>query len=135
MYRGEGGGRTVLDLLWTAFVDGDADRLRQTLHPDVAFFSPAFAEPTVGAATVTRVLITARGVYSDLIRTHRYDDGAGGGALYFTARVDDREIQGAYRADVAGPAVVRLDALFRPVAAADALVTAMMARLAAGGPA
>jgi hypothetical protein len=120
----------MLDVVWAAFRDDDARGLRAALHDEVAFYSPASGEAAIGAETVTRVLLTARRVYTGPTLTHTYGDDTGGGALFFTARVGDHEIQGAYRVDVADGLVRRLDALFRPVTAAEALVAAVMGRLA-----
>jgi hypothetical protein len=125
----------VLTDFWTAFADGDGSWLRGLLADGVAFASPAFAEPTVGGDTVAHVLTTARGVYAGLTLTHELGDGGDGGALFFGATVGGQAIQGVYRVDVDAGRVVRIDALFRPVAAAETLVRLMMERLAAGGPA
>jgi thioredoxin reductase (NADPH) len=120
----------MLRELWAAFSAANGGRLRACLRDDVAFLSPAFAEPAVGADRVAHVLLTARGIYGDLVLTHELPDGAGGGAVFFTADVAGEAIQGGYRVDVVDGRVARLDALFRPVSATSALVEEMMARLA-----
>jgi hypothetical protein len=117
----------VLDEFWAAFVAADEARLRGVLADDVAFASPAFAEPTLGAPVVARVLITARGIYQGLAATHVLD-----GAVFFAATVGAERIQGVYRVDVDGERIVRLDALFRPISATTELVRRMMEQLAAG---
>lgn len=119
----------MLNEFWSTFVVGDQAGLRDLMHDDIAFASPAFAEPTRGADVVAHVLATARGIYGNLQITHVLDDGSGGGALFFTAHLSAQPIQGVYRIDVTGGRIQRIDALFRPVAAAAVLVDVMMARL------
>lgn len=112
--------------------DGTVGAIAEVLAEEVSFFSPALGEPTVGRDAVARVLSTAAGVYDGL----RFTEQLGGderAALFFEARVAGQALQGCYsvHGDGAG-CVTRLDALIRPVPAAQLLVETMMVRLAAG---
>lgn len=112
--------------------DGSAEVLAEVLAEQVAFASPALAEPATGRAVVARVLATARSVYEDLVFT----ETVGGGdraVLFFSARVAGEPLQGAYslHGDGAGR-IARIDALFRPVGPTQALVAEMMRRLSGG---
>jgi hypothetical protein len=126
-------GRAAAEALRAAVTGGTVDGIAHVLAADVAFRSPAFAQPSIGRDTVAVVLATARQVYAGLTFTDLIADGERA-ALFFEASVEGEAIEGCYRVRATGDgAVAELAGLFRPVAPTEELVRAMMARLAAGG--
>lgn len=105
---------------------GEAAAVAATLADDVAFYTPAFIEPTRGRATVAAVLAMAKQVYGEMLFTEALT-GDGAAALFFEAEVDGHQLQGCYRLHVSADALVqRLDVFTRPLEATRALVAAMM---------
>jgi hypothetical protein len=131
MESSESSAAGVAERFRVAMAGADADRIAGTLTSDVAFYSPAFADPTLGRATVAAVLATAAEVY------RRMDFGepltAGPLAvLFFEAEVSGHALQGCYRLQTSPDGqVARLDALMRPLEATQALVAEMMRRTGA----
>jgi hypothetical protein len=135
MITGQTHAPAAADRFRAAMEQGSARGLGEVLDANVAFYSPAFAEPTVGREPVAAVLATAREIYGDLRFEQQLTQDTTT-ALFFTADVDGHRLQGCYRIVVSPEdTVVRLDALMRPIDAAQTLVATMMNRIAQGGPA
>lgn len=115
--------------LLDAIQRADRSAVAALLTDGVRFHSPATAEPTVGAELVAHVLTTAGQVYQDLVVEQVLTQGPAE-AVFFRAQVEGQALEVCYRLEVDGDGrIVRLAALMRPVAAAEALVQAMMRRL------
>lgn len=116
----------VVERFRDAVLSGDAAAIAARLDLDVRFFSPAFDEPATGRDTVAAVLARARSLYGDMTfeETGAQRDA---GVLFFRARVEGHALQGCYRLRLSDAGTVAdLDALLRPLPAAQALVAAMM---------
>ncbi len=111
---------------------GSAAQIEPLLSSGVAFYSPAFAEPALGRPRVARVLALAGRVYGELA----LGDCLGAGhsaAAFFTARIGRHELQVCYRIELDEEGgIARVDALIRPLDAAQELVRRMMQALDAG---
>ncbi len=124
---------SVAQRLREAMLVGDPGGIAATLAEDVLFYSPAFAEPTRGRETVAGVLTVAKQVYGRMDFGETLTEGSTA-AMFFEAEVDGHRLQVCYRLQVSAGRVARLDALVRPLEAAQALVSAMMRRTAAKRP-
>lgn len=117
------------NLLHRAMEDGDVQALNAALHDDVSFYSPASAEPTVGRERVAKVLATAGQIYGGMAVEQLITEGPTG-ALFFRSDIDGLTLQVCYRLEVETDGrITRLDALMRPLQAAEALVVRMMRQL------
>lgn len=117
------------NLLHRAMEDGDVQALNAALHDDVNFYSPASAEPTVGRERVAKVLATAGQIYGGMAVEQLITEGPTG-ALFFRVDIDGLTLQVCYRLEVETDGrITRLDALMRPLQAAEALVVRMMRQL------
>ena len=109
----------------------DLDAMRDALHPDVVFRSPAVHKPYEGRDAVMHLLGAVLRVFEDF----RYLDelhGNGTHALIFSARVGDRELHGLdyLRTDEDG-LVAELWVMVRPLSGLGALAQAMASELGA----
>ncbi len=107
----------------------DIDAMRDALHPDVTFRSPAVFKPYEGRDAVMHLLRAVTRVFEDF----RYLDelhADGSHALIFQARAGDRELNGldSARTDADGK-VVELWEMIRPMSGLMALAEAMRAKL------
>ncbi len=113
----------------------DLEAMRDALHPDVTFSSPAVFRPYEGRETVMRLLGHVVEVFEDF----RYTDeltGEGTHGLVFAARVGEKELQGwDYLTLDADGLVTQLTVMIRPLSGLIAVAEAMGARLAADTPA
>lgn len=117
------------NLLHRAMEDGDVQALNAALHDDVNFYSPASVEPTVGRERVAKVLATAGQIYGGMAVEQLITEGPTG-ALFFRVDIDGLTLQVCYRLEVETDGrITRLDALMRPLQAAEALVVRMMRQL------
>jgi hypothetical protein len=111
----------------------DLDAMRQTLHPDVVFRSPAVFTPYEGVDTVMDLLSNVVEVFEDFAYTDELE-GTGGDthALVFRARVGDKRLQGLDHLTLDEDGLVReLVVMVRPLSGLIALAQAMGARLEA----
>jgi hypothetical protein len=107
--------------------------MRQTLHPDVVFRSPAVFTPYAGVDTVMDLLSNVVEVFEDFAYTDELE-GTGGGthALVFRARVGDKRLEGLDHLTLDEDGLVReLVVMVRPLSGLIALAQAMGARLEA----
>jgi hypothetical protein len=117
------------DAFKAAVLSGDEAALADVLAEDVVFRSPAVYKPYEGREATTLVLRAVSRVFEDF----RYDDrfaGDDGDVLLFSARVDDRELNGIdlLRFDDDGK-VRELTVMIRPLSGLTALVEAMAREL------
>lgn len=110
----------------------DLETMREALHPDVVFRSPAVFRPYEGREAVLGVLRHVLEVFEDF----RYTDelvGAGTHALVFEASAGGKQVQGLdhLRLDDDG-LVTELVVMIRPLSGLMALAQEMGARLSAG---
>lgn len=118
--------------LRAAVAAGSATHIAALLSPSVVFYSPAFPAPAVGIERVGQVLAMAGRIYGALTIGHSYGDGESA-ATFFTARIGDHDLQVCYRVDCdTDGRIERIDALMRPLGAAQELVTRMMQALPPG---
>ena len=117
------------DAFKAAVLSGDEAALADVLAEDVVFRSPAVYKPYEGREATTLVLRAVSRVFEDF----RYDDrfaGDDADVLLFSARVDDRELNGIdlLRFDDDGK-VRELTVMIRPLSGLTALVEAMAREL------
>lgn len=109
----------------------DAGAMRDALHPDVVFRSPAVFKPYAGRDAVMGVL----GHVLDVFEDFRYTDelhGQSTHGLVFSARVGDKQLQGwDYLTLDADGLVTELVVMIRPLSGLVALAQEMGARLSA----
>ncbi|MEA2123506.1 MAG: hypothetical protein QOI80_288 [Solirubrobacteraceae bacterium] len=107
------------------------DAMRDALHPEVVFNSPAVFKPYAGRDAVMVLLQHVLEVFEDFRYTGELH-GEGTHGLVFAARVGDREIQGwdYLRLDSDG-LVTELTVMIRPLSGLIAVAEAMGARIAA----
>ena len=104
--------------------------MRDALHPDVVFRSPAVYRPYEGREATMGLLRHVVEVMADL---HYVDDleAEGSHALFFRATVGDREVEGVDYCKVDSDGLVtELTVMVRPASGLAALAEAMGARLA-----
>ena len=109
----------------------DIDAMRDALHPDVVFRSPAVYRPYEGREATMGLLRHVVEVLADL---HYVDDlpGDGSHALFFRATVGDREVEGVDYCKVDSDGLVtELTVMIRPASGLAALAQEMGARLPA----
>jgi hypothetical protein len=109
----------------------DVDAMAAALDPDVTFRSPIVFRTYEGREAVMHLLRAVSEVFEDF----RYMDelhGEDTTALFFQARVGDRELEGVdYLREDADGLVTELIVMVRPYSAATALRDAMAAKLPA----
>ena len=110
----------------------DLELMREALHPDVVFRSPAVFRPYEGRDAVIGVLRHVLEAFDEF----RYTDelhGEGTHALVFEASAGDKQVQGLdlLRVDDDG-LVTELVVMIRPLSGLMALAQEMAARLNAG---
>ena len=115
-----------------AMLSGDLDLMAAALAPDVSFWSPAVHKPYEGHAAVMKMLTAAHHVLGGLTYTETVESDERT-VLFFTARVDDRDVEGidALRFDTEGR-VRELVVMIRPHSALEAVMGAMAQRLGLG---
>jgi hypothetical protein len=105
----------------------DLEAIPALLAPDAVFVSPVAFRPYEGRELVSAILVGVGRVLEDLVYVREYATGDGDGlALLFTARVDDRDVQGCdfLRFDAAGR-ITELMVMLRPLRAAEAVARRM----------
>ena len=109
----------------------DLEMMREALHPDVVFRSPAVFKPYEGRDTVMELLGHVMEVFEDF----RYTDelrGDGTHALIFEASAGDKQVQGLDHLTLDDDGLVtELVVMIRPLSGLIALAQEMGARLAA----
>lgn len=113
----------------TAVEARDLDGMRDALHPQVRFNSPAVFKPYEGRDTVITLLGHVIEVFEDFHYVEELD-GIGSHGLVFKARVGDKEIHGwdLLHVDDAG-LVIELTVMIRPLSGLIATAQAMGARI------
>lgn len=110
---------------------GDHDGVRDLLHPDVEFRSPAVHAPYRGRDAVAHLLSHVVEVFADF----RYVDQLQAGdrtGLVFRARVGDKQVEGwDYLTHDAEGRITEFVVMVRPLSGLIALAQAMGARLEA----
>jgi hypothetical protein len=110
----------------------DLDAMRDALHPDVSFRSPAVFKPYEGRDTVMVLLGHVVEVLEDFRYTDELTGEAGTHGLVFEARAGEKELQGwDYLTLDADGLVTELVVMIRPLSGLIAVAEAMGARLAA----
>jgi hypothetical protein len=114
-----------------AVEERDLDGMRDALHPQVRFNSPAVFKPYEGREAVLEVLRHVIEVFEDFHYVEELE-GVGSYGLVFKARVGDKQVQGwdLLHIDAAG-LVTELTVMIRPLSALVATAQAMAARLEA----
>ncbi|MCS0603828.1 nuclear transport factor 2 family protein [Streptomyces sp. LP11] len=110
----------------------DMDAVEALLAEDVVFTSPVVHKPYRGREVTALILRTVSQVFEDFryVREIGAPDGPDH-ALVFTARVGDRELTGCDFLHVGEDGLIdELMVMVRPLSGAQALATAMGARLA-----
>jgi hypothetical protein len=109
----------------------DIEAMRDALHPDVSFRSPAVFKPYEGRDAVITLLSHVLEVFEDF----RYTDelaGDGTHGLVFEARVGEKQLQGWDYLTLDGNGLVtELAVMIRPLSGLIAVAEAMATRLAA----
>lgn len=109
----------------------DLDAMRDALHPDVVFRSPAVHTPYEGRDVVMHLLGTVITVFEDF----RYLDelhASGSEALIFEARVGDRRLNGLDYIRLGDDGLIaELWVMVRPLSGLAALAQAMASALGA----
>jgi hypothetical protein len=115
----------------TAVEARDLDGMRDALHPQVRFFSPAVFKPYEGRDTVLELLGHVVEVFEDFHYVEELE-GVGSSGLVFKARVGDKQVHGwdLLHLDSAG-LVTELAVMIRPLSGLIATAEAMGARIAA----
>ncbi len=110
----------------------DKDKMRDALHPDVVFRSPAVFKPYEGRDTVMELLGHVLEVFEDFRYTDELEGRTGTHGLVFAARVGDKELQGwDYLTCDENGLVTELVVMIRPASGLMAVAEAMSARIAA----
>ena len=113
----------------------DADKLREALHPEVIFRSPAVFKPYEGREAVMGVLQHVLHVFEDFHYTDELQGDSTHG-LVFEARVGDKQLQGWDYLTLDGDGLVtELVVMIRPASGLMAVAQAMGARIAAASSA
>ncbi|WP_055696304.1 nuclear transport factor 2 family protein [Streptomyces prasinopilosus] len=108
----------------------DMDAAEALLAEDVVFSSPVVFKPYTGRPVTGAILHAVAEVFEDFRYVREVNDANGRDhVLVFTARVDDREVEGCdiIHVDDEGR-IDRLTVMVRPLSGAQALQAAMSAR-------
>src|SRR3954469_6767064 len=117
----------------TAVEARDLEAMREALHPDAIFRSPAVFQPYEGRDEVLRLLGHVVEVFEDFRYTLELT-GDGHHGLVFEARVGDKQIQGWDLLELdEQDRVTTLTVMIRPLSALVAVAQAMGERLSAEG--
>lgn len=109
----------------------DLDGMRDALHPDVVFRSPAVFTPYEGRDTVMGLLTHVVEVLQDFSYTDELE-GDGTHALIFKAQVGDKAVEGLDHLTLdADGKVTQLVVMIRPLSGLIAVAQEMGARLGA----
>jgi len=105
---------------------GDMDAATRLLADEAKFNSPVTFKPFEGRAAVETVLRAAFEVFEDFRYTDELADADGTHALFFRARVGDRDVQGVdlIRTDADGQ-IEDFTVMVRPMSGVQALAEAM----------
>jgi ketosteroid isomerase-like protein len=109
----------------TALETRDAEALREALHPDVAFHTPAFGEPVRGRDRVLALFAVLATVFEDPVIT---DELAGEGthAIAFRLHVEGHPIEGVDHLQLDEDGRVRsVTVSMRPLASLQVLAARM----------
>jgi hypothetical protein len=110
----------------------DLDAMREALHPDVVFRSPAVFTPYEGRDTVMKLLSTVIEVFEDFAYTDELSGDAATHALIFRATVADKQVEGLDHLTLdADGLVTQLVVMVRPLSGLIALAQEMGSRLEA----
>lgn len=113
----------------------DLDAMRDALHPDVVFRSPAVYKPYAGRDVVMHLLGAVLRVFEDFRYLDELASEAGSHALIFEATAGGRQLQGLdyLRTDEAG-LVTELWVMIRPLSGLSALAESMARELGLASP-
>src|SRR4051812_49321581 len=109
----------------TALENRDAQALRDALHPDVSFFTPAFVEPVTGRDNVVMLFAKLATVFED---PEMFDEleGESTRAIAFRLKVDGHPIEGIdYLQLDDEDRVVRITVSMRPLSSLQVLANRM----------
>ena len=108
----------------------DPDAMRDTLHPNVVFRSPAVYKPYEGRDVVMHLLGAVLRVFEDFRYVDELASDTGSHALIFQARAGGRELHGLdyLRTDENG-LVTELWVMIRPLSGLQALASEMAREL------
>ena len=114
-----------------AVENGDLDAMREALHPDVVFRSPAVFTPYEGRDTVMGLLTHVFQVFEDFGYTDELE-GSGTHALIFRATAGGKQVEGMDHLTLdADGLVTQLVVMVRPLSGLIALAQEMGSRIEA----
>jgi hypothetical protein len=111
----------------TALENRDPEALRDALHPDVVFWTPAFIEPVRGRDNVLMLFGVLGTLFEDPAITDELD-GEGTHAIAFRLKVEGHEIEGVDHLELdKGGRVTTIMVSMRPLPAVEVLRDRMRA--------